>query len=102
MMEGELKRIKSFFSSSKDIYRLNGTLLEIKKLTKGVLEYKTKFDLSFYTVRLSRDKKDTFYLEPNPQGKDLALGKVEFRCQSAEIRARWFLAISKQNQVFQA
>ena len=65
-MEGELKRIKNFFSSSKDVYRLNGPWLEVKKLHKGQVEYKSKYDLSFYTVRLSREKKDTFYLEPNP------------------------------------
>ena len=65
-MEGELKRIKNFFSSRKDIYKLNRHLMMIKigSGKQQTPEYRLKYDLSMYSIRLSKSSKDVFYLEP--------------------------------------
>ena len=96
MIEGELKRIKSFVSSSRDVYRVFQNQIQIKKLGKNsAVTYKNKFDLTVYMVRTSAKARDTFYLEPNEAGTELALSKVEFKAKNAEERARWVLAIHK-------
>lgn len=65
-IEGELKRIKNFFSSSRDVYRVEGSDLQIKKINKGAdFEWRIKYDLKMYSLRLSKSSKDVFYLEPN-------------------------------------
>jgi len=96
LIEGELKRIKSFASSSRDVYRVFQNQIQIKKLGKNsAVTYKNKFDLTVYMVRTSAKARDTFYLEPNEAGTELALSKVEFKAKNAEERARWVLAIHK-------
>jgi len=92
-MEGELKRIKNFFSSSKDTYKLENNILLIKRVVNKKIEYKKKYDLKLYDIRLSVKGRETFYLEPNKQNQHLNLNKLEFKCKSAEERAVWFLAI---------
>ena len=91
-LEGELRRMKNFWTSKKDTYKLKAHLLLLRKQNKaGFAEYKTKYDLSLYRVRLSAKPQDSFFLEPLSK----ALKKVEFRAMSSEDRARWFTAITK-------
>lgn len=91
--EGELKRIKSFFSSRKDTYKLVKSALMIKIVNKDTVDYKIKYDLKNYSVRISQKQKDVFYLEPNSASEHLELGKVEFKCSNEQTRNKWFLAI---------
>lgn len=86
-MEGELKRIKNFFSSRKDTYKLQKVMLMIKRVTSDKtqnFEYKIKYDLTMYSIRLSAKQKDVFYLEPNDEAEHLELSKVEFKCHNSE------------------
>ena len=93
-MEGELKRIKNFWSSQKDIYRLKYPHLLVGKVkNKQALEFKVKYDLTLYAVTLSRGDREKFYLVP--LNDTLKLSKVEFKTKSAEERARWYMALSK-------
>ena len=64
--EGELKKVKNFWQSRKDTYLLKAHILLIKILnTKtGAHEYKTKYDLSMYSIKLSAKEKDKIILEP--------------------------------------
>jgi hypothetical protein len=69
---------------------LKAHILLIKKLSKtGLSEYKTKYDLSLYAIKLSAKERDKFVLVP----KTPSLQKVKFRTLSAEDRNRWFTAI---------
>jgi len=62
---GELKRVKSFWSSSKNYYKLKYPQLLIGRIKKGVIEYEVKYnDLSLYNVSLSTNNKLIFYLIP--------------------------------------
>lgn len=96
-MEGELKRIKNFFSSRRDTYKLVKSALLIKVVSdkQQKVDYKIKYDLTKYSVRMSQRQKDVFYLEPNDASELLELSKVEFKCQNEESRKKWYLAISK-------
>ena len=88
-LEGELKRNKSFWSSSKDMYKLKFPHLLVKKQN----QFKVKYDLMLYTVRLSKKEKCTFYLEP--QEDTLKLPRIEFQTKTPEERAKWFIALTK-------
>ena len=93
-VEGELKRIKSFWSSQKDIYKLKFPNLQVKRVLKsGAHEYKNKYDLKLYAIRLSRKEKNTFYLEPKEDY--FRLPRLEFETKRPEDRAQWYLAITK-------
>ena len=92
-LEGELKRIKNFFSSRKDTYKLVKSVLMIKIVNKETVDYKIKYDLNNYSVRISQKQKDVFYLEPNSASEHLELEKVEFKCLNEVTRNKWFLAI---------
>jgi hypothetical protein len=59
-----------------------------------VAEFKTKYDLSMYTVRLSDKDKARFYLDPKLENQHLALKKAEFKAKSVEDRDMWFAAIT--------
>ncbi len=75
-LEGELKLIKSFWSSSTDLYRLRYPHILIGKLRKNDrLQFKIRYDLKNYKVVLSKDN-DRFNLVP--LDKTLNLSKVEF------------------------
>jgi hypothetical protein len=91
--EGELKRIKNFFSSRKDTYKLVKSALMIKIVNKDTVDYKIKYDLKNYSVRISQKQKDVFYLEPNSASEHLELEKVEFKCSNEQTRNKWFLTI---------
>ena len=64
--EGELKKVKNFWQSRKDTYLLKAHILLIKKTNNktGACEYKTKYDLSMYSLKLSAKDKDKIILEP--------------------------------------
>lgn len=95
-IEGELKRNKNFFSSRKDIYRIQQNIMLMKKVNKtGNIEFKPKYDLNMYKLRLSAKTKEIFYLEPKAEHQHLALSKIEFKAKSPEDRAKWFIAITK-------
>ena len=91
-MEGELKRIKSFWQSRRDVYKLNYPHLFIQKKKGQDVFFKVKYDLNLYAVTLSQNDKDKFFLVP--LNNELKLSKIEFRAKSAEERARWFVALS--------
>lgn len=93
-----MNRKKSFWSSSKDLYKLSQTSLLIKKGNK----WKIKYDLQLYSVRLSKKEACIFYLEPLED--TLKLPRVEFQTKSPEERAKWFLALTrsiKENEMLQ-
>lgn len=93
-VEGELKRIKSFWSSQKDIYRLNYPYLQVKRpLNKTQFEYKNKYDLKLYSLRLSKKEKKTFFLDPREAY--FRLPRIEFETRTPEERAEWYLAIQQ-------
>ena len=100
-MEGQLKLIKGFFSSSKDVYRLKFPYLLIGKQNKlNKLEFSIKYDLTMYKVTLSKKDKTKFYLVPLEKTTDIQ--KVRFVADNREDRARWFKALNKsqhQNKV---
>lgn len=100
-IEGELKHIKSFFSSSKDVYKLENAVLLTKAVHKktGEISWQRKFDLKLYSVVLVKGEKETFYLHPLATNKDLELDKVELKCKNAEDRARWVIAIHKSQKI---
>ena len=92
-VEGELKRIKSFWSSEKNTYKLRFPNLLVRVgLKSGALEYKNKYDLKLYDIRLSRKEKNTFYLEPKEDY--FRLPRLEFETKRPEDRAKWYLAIT--------
>ena len=90
---GELKRTKSFWSSTKNYYKLQYPHMLIGKIQKGVVEYSIKYDLSLYTVSLSTKDKLIFYLTPINHA--LKLSRLEFSAKNAEERARWYVALAK-------
>jgi hypothetical protein len=90
---GELKRTKSFWSSSKNYYKLKYPHMLIGKIKKGVVEYSIKYDLSLYTVSLSTKDKAIFYL--TPINLALKLSRLEFSAKNAEERAKWYVALTK-------
>ena len=93
-MEGQLKLIKGFFSSSKDVYRLKFPYLLIGKQNKlNKLEFAIKYDLTMYKVTLSKKDKTKFYLVPLEKTTDIQ--KVRFVADNREDRARWFKALNK-------
>jgi PH domain len=98
-LEGELRKVTSFWSSKRRTYRLKAHILLVRKQQKnGVSEYKTKYDLSLYTVKLSVKDNLKFRLVP----KDTNAKKVSFRALSNQDRTRWFTAIcraSKENEL---
>lgn len=64
-LEGELRKVTSFWSSKRRTYRLKAHILLVRKQQKnGVSEYKTKYDLSLYTVKLSVKDNLKFRLVP--------------------------------------
>lgn len=72
-MVGELKRIKSFWSSEKDIYKLEFPYLKIKADRDSFVD---KFDLRLYQVTLSKKDNKLFYLIA--KSETLQLPKLEF------------------------
>ena len=93
-----MNRKKSFWSSSKDLYKLSQTSLLIKKGT----QWKVKYDLQLYNVRLSKKENCILYLEPLED--TFKLPRVEFQTKSPEERAKWFLALTrsiKENELLQ-
>ena len=93
-VEGELKRIKSFWSSQKDIYRLKFPYMMVRRTLKNNNhEFKNKYDLKLYTIRLSNKEKCIFFLDPKQDY--FRLDRLEFQTKTAEERAQWYLAITK-------
>ena len=90
---GELKRTKSFWSSSKNYYKLKYPHMLIGKIKKGVVDFVIKYDLSLYNVSLSANNKLIFYLTPINQA--FKLSRLEFSAKNAEERARWYVALTK-------
>ena len=64
-----------------------------KVLNKGAFDFKIKYDLSLYAVRLSRKEKCIFYLDP--LNDSLKLSTIEFKTKNPEERAKWFIALTK-------
>ena len=82
-MEGQLKLIKGFFSSSKDIYRLKYPNLLIGNQNKqNKLEFQIKYDLTNYKVTLSEKDRQKFYLVPIDDALDMR--KLTFAAGSRE------------------
>lgn len=97
-MQGQLKLIKGFFSSSKDIYRLKyPNLLIGKQNKKNQLEFNVRYDLSMYKVTLSKKDKEKFYLVPLENTPDIQ--KVKFAADNREERARWFKALNRSHNL---
>lgn len=100
---GELKRIKSFWSSQKDIYRLKYPNLMIKKTLKGgKVGFIDKYDLTLYAVLLCKKENTTFFLVPKDDA--LSLRRIEFQTRTPEERAFWFKALTKsmkENELMQ-
>lgn len=95
---GELKRIKSFWSSQKDIYKLKYPHLMIKKSVKGgKVGFINKYDLTLYSVLLSKKENTTFFLVPIDD--TLSLRRIEFQTRTPEERAYWFKALTKSIKV---
>ena len=87
--EGELTHNKSFWSSSKDTYKLSFPKLLIKKGN----QWKIKYDLNLYAVKLSPKEKCIFFLDPLED--KLKLPRIELECKTPEERAKWFMAMTK-------
>ena len=68
-------------------------MLVKKVLNKGAFDFKIKYDLSLYSVRLSRKEKCIFYLDP--LNDSLKLSTIEFKTKNPEERAKWFIALTK-------
>ena len=77
--------------SDKDYYKVVGTMM--LKASSPKKPFQEKYDLTNYTVRLSKADKDKFYLEPI----DLSLGLdvVKFVCEDADVRANWYKSLLK-------
>jgi hypothetical protein len=72
---------------------LKAHLLLLKKPNKnGLPEYKPKYDLTQYRLRLNPKIIDQFILEPIDSNSSK---RVEFKTMSAEDRHRWFIAMTK-------
>jgi hypothetical protein len=62
-------------------------------LKGGEIDWKNKYDLTLYIVRLSKKERLIFYLEPIDAS--LKLPRVEFQTKTPEERAKWFVALTR-------
>jgi hypothetical protein len=67
-LEGELKRVKNFLQTRRDTYLLKAHILLIKKYNWKLqqYEYKTKYDLTMFSIVCSAKEKTKLILEPKP------------------------------------
>lgn len=70
----------------------------IKKSVKGgKVDFINKYDLTLYSVLLSKKEKTTFFLVPIDDS--LSLRRIEFQTKTPEERAYWFKALTKSIKV---
>ncbi len=70
----------------------------IKKSVKGgKVGFINKYDLTLYSVLLSKKENTTFFLVPTDDA--LRLRRIEFQTRTPEERAYWFKALTKSIKV---
>ena len=89
-ISGYLKKIKKFYRSDKDYYRVIG--MDMFKSDGPSKKSKQAYDLTNYSVSLSKEDKCRFYL--NPIDDRLGLVLVKFEVSTVEERARWYKVLN--------
>lgn len=82
-MEGYLKKIRKLLQRNRrNYYKVIGTSMYIRTDKKGKEEWQNKYDLSLYTLSLSKKNKKEFYMNPND--KKLNLQVLRFIADTPE------------------
>ena len=94
VIEGWLKKKRSLIQrNKKNYYKVIGTNMYLApnhKKRPNELEF--RYDLTLYTVGVSKKEKKEFFLEPID--KSLKLDHLRFIAETAELRLHWYKALS--------